>query len=101
MSMLKGVSLSIFLAGCLALYLAILMLINPIIPGASSFVDERVAYSVTILILALICCVVAGLTWSRASGTRPGVAVFTSLSLWTILLVAVFMVLGVGDKLPL
>ena len=101
MTMLKGVSLSIFLAGCLALYLAVLMLINPTLPGATSGADSRIAYSFTIMLLALACSVISGLTWSQGSSVRPGLAVATSLSLWFVLLIAVCVELGVADRLPL
>ena len=101
MTMAKGVSLSIFLAACLALYLAVLMLINPTLPGATSVGDSRIAYGVVILTLAFVCCIVAGLTWSHASTMRPGVAVSAALSLWSVLLVVLCITLGVAYQLPL
>ncbi len=101
MTMLKAISVAIFLAGCMALYLAVLMVINPTFPGASNFIDTRVAYSITILLLALVCCVVSGLTWSYGSAVRPSVAVYTALSLWLVLLVIVCVALATGDRIPL
>ena len=101
MTMLKGISLSIFLAGCVAVYLAVLMLIDPVFPGAASFVDTRFAYSFTVLALALICCVVAGLTWSRATRVSAETAVSTALALSMLFLIAVCMQLGLADKIPL
>ena len=101
MTMLKSVSLSIFLAGCAALYLAVLMLINPTLPGATSFVDARVAYSITVMLLALACCVVAGLTWSRASRTSAATAVTTALGLSVLFLIVVCLRLGLSANLPL
>jgi len=99
--MLKGVSISIFLAGCLALYLAVLMLINPTVPGATAMIDARIAYSITIVVLALVCCAIAGLTWSHASKMRASTAVMAALALSTVFLVVVCMQMGLGDQIPL
>ena len=101
MTMLKSVSLSIFVDGCLALYLSVLMLMNPTLPGATNLADTRMAYSFTVLMLAFACCVVSGLTWSHAAKIRAGVAVGTAVSLWFVLLVAFCFHLGIGDRMPL
>jgi hypothetical protein len=99
--MLKGVSLSIFLVACLALYLAVTTLFDPTLPGAASYVDSRIAYSGTVLVLGLACCVVAGFVWSSTSSLRPGTAVTVAVSLWSVLLLVVCLHLGVADQIPL
>jgi hypothetical protein len=102
MTMLKGVSVSLFLAACLALYFGMLVLVDPTLPGAGSVANARMAYSCAVLLLGLFCCLVSGLTWGYASpSVRPGTGALTALFAWFVLLLAAGVRLALTERLPL
>ena len=101
MTMLRSVSVSLFLGAFLALYLALLVVFNPVVPGVPTLADARMAYSCAFLLLGVFCCVSAGITWSFASTVRAWTAVISVLSVWFVLLLSVCLRLLATDRLPL